>query len=701
MLRKLILLAGACWMLALPQAYAAIGKTWTTAGADEFSAGDLQGVSVLSTGEIELAPEARRIEGLDAEFVWDVELGDDGTIYASVGSPAAVYAVRSGRAELLYKGEELHALCLLPMPDGALLLGTAPKGIIYRVDRHGKAEVFADLEEHYVWDMALGPQSQVYCATGPNGRLLELGRDGAVTERLKVKQKNLMCLAVDAEDTVCVGTEPDGYVYRIPRRGKASLLYDADEGEIHALALDGEGRLYACTAQSKGGGPPAMSPSASSAEASSSSSSRGQPPAPNSIYRIVPERGAERLAAFPNILLLSLAVTDGRVMAGTGPDGRIVSVDEGRTLVGVLTEFDAKNVTAMAAAPSGEVIVGTSKAGQLWQLKSGVSQTGTFTSKAFNAGYLARWGRAWWSQKADVGQTVRVRVRTGNSAEPDEHWSDWSDWIREPTGGDLDVPMGRFAQFAAELQTRPKTGSPCLIEVSVSYRQVNRRPVISDLAVDGESVLQKNNQRGSAGETGRPSTGAPRPSPPRDAKPQEKQIVWKAGDPNGDALVFDLHYRGVDEREWKELDSDLEGQPVFKWDTSRVPDGYYLLKLTARDGTVRPADEALSHERTSRPVLVDNRAPVLVEMRARRQADGSYRLTGTARDDLSPITAIEVSHNSDDWQPVFPADGILDSPEEGFSYVTDVLEPGEHVFAFVAEDTGKNTGSGKLVVDVQ
>ena len=80
--------------------------------------------------------------------------------------------------------------------------------------------------------------------------------------------------------------------------------------------------------------------------------------------------------------------------------------------------------------------------------------------------------------------------------------------------------------------------------------------------------------------------------------------------------------------------------------------------------------------------------------------DGSYELTGVATDAAAAITAIEVSTNSGDWEPVFPTDGILDSRREDFTFRTEVLAPGEYVFVFAVTDSSGNRGSGKIVVTV-
>jgi hypothetical protein len=362
-------------------------------------------------------------------------------------------------------------------------------------------------------------------------------------------------------------------------------------------------------------------------------------------------------------------------------------------------------VMTVAALPDGELVAGTSHAGNLYRVKPGYRRVGSFVSKPFDAGYLSRWGTVRWQQTAEPGQGIRLKVRTGNSNEPDEHWSDWTRWITEPAGQEIAVPMGRFAQFEAELSRTASPRSPALIDVQVSYLQANRRPAIEDITMDGTSLLHKRERGGpSPAERmqARPGSLPSRPQRPENPGQRQKTISWKAVDPNDDEMAFDLYYRGIDEIEWKKLNrEEIRTESSYAWDTSRVPDGYYVLKLTASDSPVRPKDEALADEKVTFPLLIDNTSPEVARLAARRQPDGSYVLTGAAEDRLSQLAKIEVSLNAEDWAPVFPTDGILDSPEELFSYSTKVLAPGEQVFVFAATDSSGNTGSAKIVVTVQ
>ncbi len=687
-----VLLSGA-----LP-ALAAAGKTWTTSGTPEFAAGKLEGVAVLSTGELQLAPQMDKVDGLKATFVWDAAAADDGTVYVATGSPGAVYRVRAGRAELVVQTREEHVLSVLPMPDGTVLAGTAPNGIILRINRRGEAETFADLPDSYVWDMALGPNQQIYAATGPDGRLLQLDRAGHVTERLKVKQRNLMCVAVDGDGNVYTGTDTDGYVYRVPREGKATVIYDAEENEVHCLAVTPEGVIYAGTAQgqakqqSPGTG---QNPSSSQDGAlPAPASTQGAPSAPNSVYRITPGKGAMRVVRFDRMFVLSLGLVGERLLIGTGPGGRLFALDPDG-VSRILAQLDSPHLTAIGVAPDGQAVIGASNAGALWSLKKDLSEKGTYVSKPFDADYLAHWGMVKWQMRAGMGRDVRLKLRTGNSGEPDDTWSDWSDWASQADGQPVEVPMGRFAQFGVELSTHPRMESPALVSVEISYKQTNRQPSIDDIAVDGVSVLKAEGRS-----VGRPTQGQP-PSPPgRNGRgPSDRAIAWKAADPNGDDLIFDLYYRGLDESEWLPIKKDLT-DPHLTWDTGRVPDGLYQIKLVASDRRERGPKEALEEERVSAPVLIDNSPPGAEDLRAQRQPDGSYTITGRAVDSFSPIKQLQVSENSDDWLPVFPDDGILDSQQEAFAFATGVLKPGEHVFVFAVTDSNDNTGSGKVIVEV-
>jgi len=686
--RRIVAIIALSVLTAMPLARAGTGKTWTASGREQFLKGKLEGLSLSSTGKLQLGVKLEKVPGLEANFVWDAVKGADDAVYVGTGAPACVYALREGKLQLLHKMNEKHVLSVLPLPDGAVLAATAPRGIIYRIGSKGQVTIFAELEEPYVWDMALDTDGGILCATGPHGKLLKLDSNGKAKELFKSEEKNLMCLAVAGKEGILVGTAPGGLLYRVSRKGAAQIVYDADESEVHCILVGPQGEVFVGTAQSTAatGGSRGASAAASAAmqrpPAQAEPSLEGKPPADNSIYRIRPGKGGVKLAQLPNTFVLSLVMDGrGRLLAGTGVKGRLVGVEEQGT-TRILTQLEASQISSLTMDSSGVIYVATSNGGGLWRIEEGFRKSGTFTSEVFDAGYLSRWGRAWWKGNAEGGVAIKVSVRTGNSRKPNDHWGKWSPPVSAPDGGPLKVEPGRFAQVRAELTTKDPNATPSLIELNASYRQLNRRPHIQKLAVDDGQKL---------------------PAGPQQAKkaPGKRKISWQAADPNGDELVYDLFFKGPKEKEWKELEKGIRKKTQYLWDTNRLPDGHYLLRLIASDRFCCPPQEALSAEKISTPILVDNRRPAVLDLRASKNKDGSYAITGTAQDGYSNIKEIQVSHNSGDWQPVFPSDGILDSTRENFAFRTDVLPRGEHVFVFAATDGRGNAGSDRIVIIVE
>ena len=105
---------------------------------------------------------------------------------------------------------------------------------------------------------------------------------------------------------------------------------------------------------------------------------------------------------------------------------------------------------------------------------------------------------------------------------------------------------------------------------------------------------------------GRPS----RPSAASCTREGLQTFSWKAEDPNGDTLVYEVPYRAV-------ADDPLPPpaprahRAVLAWDTSTVPNGRYVVRIVARDAPSNPEALALTGEKDSPPFDVDNTPPTV------------------------------------------------------------------------------------------
>ena len=99
------------------------------------------------------------------------------------------------------------------------------------------------------------------------------------------------------------------------------------------------------------------------------------------------------------------------------------------------------------------------------------------------------------------------------------------------------------------------------------------------------------------------------------------------------------------------------------WDTTTVADGRYLVRVQASDKAENVGDRALTGERESDPVEIDNTPPAI----ATELPTGTpTRLIVRVTDTRSPIQKLEYSIAGGPWLLVYPADGLADSPNERY-----------------------------------
>src|SRR6185503_4800124 len=170
---------------------------------------------------------------------------------------------------------------------------------------------------------------------------------------------------------------------------------------------------------------------------------------------------------------------------------------------------------------------------------------------------------------------------------------------------------------------------------------------------------------------------------------------WKADDPNGDTLVYDVYYRPATDTRFRLLRKAVP-EPVLAWDTSTVPNGRYVIRVTGSDSPSNPEAMALSGDKESAPFEVDNTPPLVTVTLVSRTPP---RVRVVARDDSSHVRKAEYSVDGARWEEVHPQDGINDSREETYEFAVEGLTgPGPHVVVVRAADLLGNVATGRVDV---
>ncbi len=713
---RTFLAATLCLLSVAASSEAAKVKVWQQNAPGNYDKANLKGAVVSNEGTLRLSRQLKSLTGLDATHVWDVIEDKDGALIAATGDEGKIYKITAdGKVTELYKSEDSQIFCLVAAADGSVYAGTGPSGQIVRIDPQGQAKVFCDTGEGYVWALAVDAKTQaLYAGTGPKGHILRISEDGKASVFYSTKQDHVLCLATGPDGTLYAGTDRGGLVYRIDTKGKGFVMYQAVQGEIRCLKVTNDA-VYAGTSSptkrhggavtsSSNGGTSTASLNPSDAEnatakkpvsteeaektavdKSSSSDSKDSPkssgaPAPstpsvgeNSVYRIGFD-GNVREVFREKALILSLAHNGKRLLIGTGMDGQLFEVDETTKERVELARLDHGQILALCKKHDGSIVLSTGDPGKLYVLQDKFVDKGTVTSEVFDAKLISKWGSLRWQADAPEGTSIRIAVRSGNVAEPDETWSDWSAEETDPEKAAIAAPAARFLQYRATLITTNANETPALRSIALRYMTANQAPEVTKVEVPDLNSANLDN-------------------------PKKLKIKWTATDANEDELTYSLYARKEGWKNWVLLDDDLD-KTEFEWDTTTTPSGIYQVKVVASDRKDNPEEEALTGERVSVAFVVCHAAPTVTVKTSGIDGD-QVVMEATATSPLARITSASYAINGKKWVNVFPKDGLFDSKEEAFKFKTDDLKPGTYVLVLKVRDAAGNTGSGDVVFTVQ
>ncbi len=695
--------AAALALLALglvPALRAAAPQFWRIEGPRAFLEGELDGVSVDSEGRLRLGPAPRPLFDPEAPNAWCVARDASGALYVGTGNEGRVVRIDGAKGSVLFDAEELAVHAIAVGPDGRVYAATSPDGAVWAIDSASARSRFFDPAEKYIWALAFDPQGALLVATGGEGRVYRVQKDGTATTLLASSETHILSLAVARDGRVYAGSAPEGLVYRLsPGGGRPFVVLDSAFREIKALALGDKGALYAAAIDGRAPETtprPAAAPQQAAqgqvtAEVTVSESfalaaappagamtvaagPQPEAPAKGALLRILPSGDVDTLWSSPDDVPYSAAWSESGVLVGTGGRGKVYRVGDDRRYA-LLATLPAEQVTGIVATGGSGFALVTANPARVLALDGAPATKGSFVSRVKDAESLASWGRLGWDGTAPPGTSVRAETRAGNTATPD---ATWTEWTAPAPDGPATVEKARFLQLRLQL-SGAGGATPTVEAVSTAYLQRNLPPAIRSVTVHpaGEAFQKPISASGEPEILGldvdplseraaaaRPPMGTP-PAVSFSRKLSQRGLrtfSWQADDPNGDALLFDVHYRSLAEAEWRPLRLGLS-EPVFAWDTQAVPSGRYLLRITASDAPGNPRAIALTSTKETGSFEVDN-APPRILATADPAVRGLVRVT--VQDDASPVRRLELSVDAGPWEDVHPEDGIADAASESY-----------------------------------
>jgi hypothetical protein len=704
--------------VSVPLSFSEGTRTWEQSKFDELSKGTSNGVAILSTGGLELAPAFRALTTTPSTYIWSIAADRGGNLYAATGAPARVYRITpDGKSTPIFEPQELQVQAIVVDKNGIIYAATNPDGKVYRIERSPtagmarreqespsegnsdaakrggalkatsefSASVYFDPKTKYIWDLILDDGGNLYVATGDHGEIFRVSAKGEHSVFFKSDEAHIRVLALDAKGNLIAGSDGSGLIYRISARSEGFVLYSAPKREITALAIDKSDNIYASAAGEKRSTPSGLFPATipvtpvpapAQPQPGLTGNNPNPPPSPapalgpfpspgstggSEIYRIGPDGSPSRIWNSREDLVYALAFdARGRLLAGTGNRGHIFAITREDEYSDLL-KASASQVTAFANAPGGALYASSSNLGKIFVLEASAQSEGSYESDVFDAHIFSRWGRAEFRGAGNV----ELFARSGNVDNPDRNWSLWKK-IELQKDMEIAVPPARFIQWKAVL--RAGNSTPRVDGVLLNYLTKNVAPDFDDVIVT-VGVRYQAMPKPLAPDLGGNQPGAPPrfEAPPPIIRDRDSiGVKWTVHDDNDDQMVYSVYYRGDGESRWLLLKDNLTDK-FYSFDASLLPDGGYTIRVVASDAPSHSPDQALMSERDSARFEVDTTPPQIANLSAALDG-GQIHVSFRAADGFSTIKRAEYSVDAGDWRFLEPVGELSDAKTEKYDF---------------------------------
>lgn len=646
---------------------------------EDLSDGELEGAAVESSGRVVAGVSTERLAIPDAATARALLVSQSGETFVGVGTSGAIYRVQGDSLTRFAETGALLVTALAEGPQRTLFAATSPRGKIFKIDPSGKVQDWVTLEQaQHVWSLAYDATQQLlFAGTGPEGTIYRIGLDGKAEVYLDTEAEHVMSLSLDSRGRLFAGTTGEALLLEVTGKNQAQVVHDFEGNEITAIALGPAGIAICANTFPKPGkkkpeqkaGPEKNSVSNDNPNGAKDKSKPASKPAPTGkpgkgqLWLVGHDGRIRHLFESPSEHFTSVIFDGEAILVGLGSEGQIyrIRTDGSHAL---WADVDERQIGAIAVH-GGQLRFVTGDGAAYYHQVPLTKHPARWLSKPQDARFHARFGQLTFRARG----RVELATRSGNTEKPDQSWSPWSTPLSRP--GPIRSPGGRFLQIRATLAQDTE-----LYAVTAHYLPQNQPPQVQQVRAAPENGKSKGVGQHTAIYT----------------------IHWDAEALDGDTLRYRLYYRPEDESQPRPLlrEHVRYTKRKFTWNTDSVPDGYYIIEVTASDEPDNPSGQAEQNTAISEPILVDNHPPHFGPLHVRR---GEVR--GKVRDSLGPVTLLQYKVDNEPWRPLRPLDDLLDTAEERFAFRLPAdLKPGVHVVAVRATDARNNLASTELEVNV-
>ncbi|PTY04859.1 hypothetical protein DB347_19350 [Opitutaceae bacterium EW11] len=678
----------------------------------------LRGLATRSDGRLVAGPTLTDLGGPALpELLWCIEPAGSGKWLVGTGPEGRVIEIALDTAGTGYtvrdvaKVDEPQVLALKRLPDGSILAGTSPNGVLALV-RDGKVAARVPLPVDSVFDIVL-QGDRAFVATGNPARiyavdLAKFSSAGLVKERVRqtaalsekgislfgeVRDRNVRRLAWLGKRLVA-GSSPKGNIYAFDAAGAPpELLQENRDAEVAALLPQPNGDLYAALVFAATQGEnrinrPATPPPSGAPETPANPATAPLPPERfngRSAVVFLPKDGfPETVVARANLAFYALAKHGDTLVIGGGEQGDVLGYDIPARQSLSFAGSDSAQVNALVPIPpttgggaTDRFLALRNNAPGLALIDFAGSGSRSAETRRLDLGTPGRLGALRIGRLAEISpDQLKIELRGNLGSDEIEGWTPWTATERRADGWMAPDMKARNVKVRLEI-SGPRSQGAELDDAVLHFLPQNRRPQLSEFRVIAPnyalipppepnppvvttlSQLVSTQERD---ERKKPSLMSSQVVP----EPGMQVVTWNVTDPDGDSVACTFSIRRAGSTDWTDLAvNSTDGYAQFA--TSNLEDGVYATRLIADEQAPRPAADRLSVIFETPDIVIDNTPPTIAEFKVTREA-GAVKVKVSGRDGLSLLEGADFVFNNGHREAVTqPVDGIRDSQTESFA----------------------------------
>jgi hypothetical protein len=682
---------------------------------------NLKGLATRSDGRILPGPVFTDLTGPKlGDILWTLKAAGPNRFIVGTGPEGRVQEVTLNPKDNSYIVRELadvsetHAISLLALDDGGLLIGTSPTGALY-LFRDGKAVTRVPLPADSVFDLLALPDGSVLAATGNPGKIYRidvkkfagagvidgkaegdarLGERG-ITVFGEIRDRNVRRLARLSDGRIIAGSAPKGNVYSfgVPAAGATAkpvapifLQENRDAEVVDLLPLD-DGGFYAGIVFSAGDvfrlAKPATDPKDDAKDGPPKDNIfKERDPKPafagrSSVVRFPADGFPESLVNKAGISLYRLGRYNDWLLLTAGEQGDVFGYDPVARRSLTFAGSASAQLSDVAPLGGGRYLILRNNAPGLALMSFTDAPVRELETKRLDLGQSGELGALRFPRLRGVALgALKLEASTNFGSDELEGWSPWTELKQRDYAFQAGDMRARYVRYRL---TVPGNATDFMIDKAAQYyAPQNRRPVLGDFRVfpPNQGLVPAAEQPGNV-----VATVAQLLFPKDDAPEKRKgsllnsqvipqpgtQIVyWSMSDMDGDTLAYTFSIRPEGSEAWTDLSVNSNDNYV-QFETGGLAEGLYLTRLVVAEQAPRPAGQRLTYTFETDSLLVDHSAPVITATDIKR-SNGRLLVSVSGRDALSLLEGVEVVLNNGTRDIMLhPVDGLLDGREESFT----------------------------------